>query len=912
MVRLCVRWSPHEQDSRLDQFAAFSTNIHRYEQISPDTTSYELRNHWRLSSQGDIVQCFDWFPDKSKQDVCAFGLSSGDVYAVTLNRSEPLFFWKTPYRGGCGCNAVAFNPLKPNLLAAGLDKARNEMSCKIWDIQTTSEILKSVGDSKHSEGTQSVQWFPPALPGAGDCIVVGAKLRSEQSRKHAQLRIFDLRVGSGSHTHKVNAHTRSVKGCIFAPWNPYLLATWSEGKIKIWDIRKQKLDQKSLSQPVHKINTQSKLIDCIKWLPTQPNVIASTCRKFSRLDFWSLGHNLLMQSQDEDNDQREGLESNTNTDTIAPFLTKHFRHDKPLLAADPHPRDPFRWIIASQSDKLGNPEFSDITIQRSSVAFSNHHYKLCTGVVEGIPRTASLTRLVFKPTTSIRQRALGGYFGLNMEDNVKSCHQLNLPRLAFFWEWLLHLRNGLNVANSPMLSLIDKGALALLDTPNGSFGETEHLTPASKTHPIAHYVSDARTQVLLFCHWFDLGPEGHSKLDHRCAELEKKHEFSRSCFLAVTHLRIKQGITALRRAHSNSQPPHSTQGCCQVWVCLSGWNGPYQNAEESQVWRQSADFVIPTLENQPYLCAILQFLKGEYEEVIRNPGLSLCDRVGVATRFLPLPTVKNFFARCLEEDADDFSVLLISGLGQHGLSQVQKNLDVSADIQTVALIACYVDVLFGGKSIWPCRRYVQLYRDLLNRWRLWSLRCKFDHERRTLKKEYLNKKSERADRADRDRYKSPSVSPMIYARCQYCSTPLCTNPYGQTKKPVKRNMLFNKLNIGGGNARSGKPPRSGACPKCKRNLPRCSICLRRYDSPSIPTPVAPCWPDESLPPPETTQDNTTNLKAEMPEVMWVSCLSCRHGGHAGHLLHYFESMSACPVSHCNCKCSLDFNIRSQF
>jgi len=901
MVRLCVRWSPHEQDSKLDQFAAFGTNIHRYEQSDPESKSYELRNHWLLSS-GENVQCFDWFPDKSKQDICAFGLSSRDVYAVCLNRSEPLFHWQTTYRVG-GCNAVSFNLLKPNLLAAGLDKARNEMSCKIWDIQVSSEIPKAnVGDSKHSEGTQSVQWFPRDLPGAGDCMVVGAKLR--------WLRIFDLRVESGSHTHKINAHNRCVKGCIFAPWNPFLLATWSEGKVKIWDLRMQKSELKRQSQPVHKIITQSKLIDCIKWLPTQPNVIATTCRKLSRLDYWSLGNNLISLPKEDSNEQREELESNV--DTLSPFLTKQFRSDKPLLAADPHPRDPNRWIIASQSDKMGHREFYDINIQRASVAFSNDHYELCTGVVDGVPHTASLNRLVFKPTRSIRQRALGGYFGLNMEENVKSCQQLNLPRLAFFWEWLLHLRNGLNVANSALLSLIDKGALALLDTPDGSFGEPEQLTPASKTHPIAHYVSDARTQVLLFCHWFDLGPEGHSKLDHRCEQLEKKQEFSRSCFLAVTHLRIAQGIAALLRAHSDSQPSHHTQGCCQVLICLSGWNGPYQNADESKVWRDSADFVIPTLENQPYLCAILQFLKGDYEEVIRNPGLSLCDRVGVATRFLPLPTVKNFFARRLEYDADDFSVLLISGLGQHGLSQVQKNLDVSADIQTVALISCYVDVLFGGKSKWPCARYVQLYGDLLNRWQLWSLRCKFDHERRTLKSEYQKKKSERGDRVDRDRYKRPSVSPMIYARCQYCSEPLCTNPFGQSKKPAKRNNLLMKINFGGGNTRSGNVPKSGACPKCKRNLPRCSICLRRYDSPSIPTPVAPCWPDESVPPPEPAQVTTTDLKAEMPEVMWVSCLSCRHGGHAGHLLHYFESMSACPVSHCNCKCSLDFNIRSQY
>merc|ERR550525_290684 len=118
---------------------------------------------------------------------------------------------------------------------------------------------------------------------------------------------------------------------------------------------------------------------------------------------------------------------------------------------------------------------------------------------------------------------------------------------------------------------------------------------------------------------------------------------------------------------------------------------------------------------------------------------------------------------------------------------------------------------------------------------------------------------------------------MIYAQCQYCETPLTSN---LKKAPPKRNQLMMKL--GGGAGPAGQP-KAGLCPKCKSNLPRCSICLQRFDSPALPLAVPPKWPNQDEAPPEPELPHPLSVNPDLPERMWVLCLTCRHGAHAACL-----------------------------
>jgi hypothetical protein len=60
--------------------------------------------------------------------------------------------------------------------------------------------------------------------------------------QHARwLRAQDMRQGNSTTILSINAHLRGVQGVVLDPWNPEVVATFSEGNtelVKIWDMRK--------------------------------------------------------------------------------------------------------------------------------------------------------------------------------------------------------------------------------------------------------------------------------------------------------------------------------------------------------------------------------------------------------------------------------------------------------------------------------------------------------------------------------------------------------------------------------------------------------------------------------------------------------------------------------------------------
>lgn len=87
------------------------------------------------------------------------------------------------------CNAVAWNPVDPNLLVVGLDKYRYDHSILLWDITkspTSSERLhhhelRPIAEAGVTETTHSLAWFKRE----SKCLVVGANNKT--------LKIIDFR-----------------------------------------------------------------------------------------------------------------------------------------------------------------------------------------------------------------------------------------------------------------------------------------------------------------------------------------------------------------------------------------------------------------------------------------------------------------------------------------------------------------------------------------------------------------------------------------------------------------------------------------------------------------------------------------------------------------------------------------------
>ena len=123
------------------------------------------------------------------------------------------------------------------------------------------------------------------------------------------------------------------------------------------------------------------------------------------------------------------------------------------------------------------------------------------------------------------------------------------------------------------------------------------------------------------------------------------------------------------------------------------------------------------------------------------------------------------------------------------------------------------------------KEWIESYRDLLDRWELFSTRAKLDI------------------------YSPPSNVPQLYIKCTFCLNSLSCD----------------SLSFGG-------------CPKCKKPLPRCALCLLHMG--------------HSLP--ESHEKSIDD---------WFSfCIQCQHGGHALHVSEWFQSHSKCPVSDCVCHC----------
>lgn len=131
--------------------------------------------------------------------------------------------------------------------------------------------------------------------------------------------------------------------------------------------------------------------------------------------------------------------------------------------------------------------------------------------------------------------------------------------------------------------------------------------------------------------------------------------------------------------------------------------------------------------DDPFMRAIFAYLAtGDWRDVLEEDALPLRDRVGVALRFLQDEELN----RTLESMArkatmiGDLEGLLITGLDPAGFSLLQSYVDRTGDVQTAALAAAFVHP--GQVSDGRAERWIQAYRKLLDHWKLYTIRARFD------------------------------------------------------------------------------------------------------------------------------------------------------------------------------------------
>jgi WD repeat-containing protein mio len=423
-------------------------------------------------------------------------------------------------------------------------------------------------------------------------------------------------------------------------------------------------------------------------------------------------------------------------------------------------------------------------------------------------------------------------------------------------------------------------------------------------------------------------------------------EYERAAALAIWHGDIGLAVESLQRGaddirsclstvKTSDDNPHTNFEYVQlmelVSLSIAGYHGGNEESGTSQVWHRSTSNILrrPEFQNTNkltsgaiYLRHILNFLLtiGDnkfHKEFLNDATLSLTDRVAFASRFVSRNNLKTILEKYRIECMQTGNVegILITGLGREGISILQKYVDLSADIQSAALITSRIVL----PPDWNTERrviaeWVHTYRMLLNTLHMWRSRAIFDVDRAQLLRKVKQRTSDAAiqstniqsigrsgsnlmvsgrrqkpnTRSTRfpDQDVQASVPAQLEARCNYCGFSLSLR-----KQDTQPNQWLSKMK----NVLS-------CCPNCRKPLPRCSICMLPLGALN---PYMELVRNSQSTSKHGSVDDLSQL-ASVPFAEWFTwCVRCKHGGHANHLVGWFAKHDICPVSGCSCSCQFD-------
>ena len=250
-----------------------------------------------------VWQCFAWSPNPSLDDLVAVGTSSGklDLWLLGSNRfardnivsASPAV--TLPVRSTRSCNALAFCPENPNVLAAGFDKVRGDSSLVVWDITGATGILSATTSRVLSHSTLTIKadrnnphGYAPAevvtsvafLPSSPNSIAAGVS--------NLWLRMFDLRK-EGTHVAQASA---KVHGIVTDPFNTHRIATYGEGAVYVWDSRR-------ITAPLLTFTLKDAAADgarpfpnntfsCVEFSSVRRGVLATLTKDEDHVRFWDI------------------------------------------------------------------------------------------------------------------------------------------------------------------------------------------------------------------------------------------------------------------------------------------------------------------------------------------------------------------------------------------------------------------------------------------------------------------------------------------------------------------------------------------------------------------------------------------------------------------------------------------------
>ncbi|KAI9502830.1 hypothetical protein GGI25_002607 [Coemansia spiralis] len=564
----------------------------------------------------------------------------------------------------------------------------------------------------------------------------------------------------------------------------------------------------------------------------------------------------------------------------------------------------------------------------------------------------------------MRQRALRGY-GTNAETNARIFnHDQNIRDM---WQWVrdadIRRRSGdYNIALGVDASFYGVYNIMKLSKKHLKYIERQkHLTVHLDIHldqqqrqlnqaaaPVVLQKSKLNGQrrlALLYCGW---GLEGNIREQHIRA-LENANDYSAAAGTSFIYGDHQRCLQSLEKSNSQDQKLLSFMLKAQLSEdnkLIRGFTGERASAPSDMF-------------GCPHLQMIFTYLvTGDWSQVLKNMmRMPLSYRLAVALRYMNDASLMRYIvvAGQTAVKKGNLDGIIITGIKDNGRLVLGQYVDNTTDVQTAALVTIF-DVEEQLAKSEPSECWIYAYRNLLNRWRMFTTRALFDialgNNREAKGLSRLSKVAE-----------AIAIKPAD-ARCTFCHQSLSYDvnrwrnpqqlhggtglpdasgasgtgaavapigqlpiPGGQGGSPVQASA---KIAVGadgrlihtskttqaligqpggpvtGGVGMGAEPWRKDPqqmqtrllytnCQRCSNRLPRCIICRMTLGTPA----VQPSAEDA------VAGAGATGSDGEFSQ--WFSwCQTCGHGGHVSHLKSWFTSHSVCPIPGCGCECEKNY------
>ncbi|XP_074540448.1 GATOR2 complex protein MIOS [Halichoeres trimaculatus] len=808
-----------------------------------------------INSDTPYMKCVAWYPKHEPECLLAVGQANGRVVLTSLGQShnstcKELVGKEFVPKHARQCNTLAWNPVDSNLLAAGLDKHRADFSVLIWDISSkfspeASVTAEKIRLSSVDLDSSSVVTKPLYELGQNDaCLSLCWLLRDPKlllAGMHRNLAIFDLRNTS----QKTFVNTKAIQGVTVDPHFHDRVASFFEGQVAIWDLRK-------FEKPVLTLTEQPKPLTKVAWCPTRTGLLATLTRDSNIIRLYDMQH----------------TPTPIGDETEPTIIERSVQPCESQIGSFAwHPSSQNRMVVVSAANRV----MTDFTVfERISLAWSSttslmwacgrHLYDCVEDGAEGVESVIEKDI-----ATKMRQRAQSRYGHDTVQ--VWRNHLLaggNDPQLKSLWYDLFYMKQcaedmELKLQGNKQ-STVYSGIKNIIKTSSGTTESRRCWSGSDRQTDVPRYLSEERFLALRLCGWIGRGPDIDVEIFLR--SLEQEREWERAAAVALFNLDIRRAIQILNKGASAEKGDLNLN---VVAMALSGYTD-----EKSSLWREMCSSLRLQLKN-PYLCVTFAFLTSEpgaYDGVLYESSVAVRDRVAFACMFLSDAQLPRYIDKLTNEmkEVGNLEGILLTGLTKDGVDLMESYVDRTGDVQTASfcmLKGSPSDVLKDPRV--QC--WIENYRNLLDAWRFWHKRAEFDIHRGKL---------------------DPSSKPLaqVFVSCNFCGKPIS---YSCSLMP-HQGRGFSQYGV------SGSPTKSKvtSCPSCRKPLPRCALCLM-----NMGTPVSNCpgtgKSDEKM-------DLTRENKLAQFNNWFTWCHNCRHGGHAGHMLSWFRDHTECPVSACTCKC----------